>query len=178
MALLDVSTNYFFSVLMCESFICLTLLSLVVWWPYTSVMRDMISLERALDEALDNLRSRLRQLRPDTELSNEYDDDDNDELDSIVSSTVNALSAPHRFVRAVRFGPSPREVDLLKKKLLEMEQENKTLRNEVDRLKSLCGHSVAHSSEEKKDDDSKDSAAHIRSEGGVLKVIRGTLSIS
>jgi hypothetical protein len=142
---------------------------------YDSVIRDMISLERALDEALDCLRSRLRELRPDTDITNEVDDD---ELDSIVSSTMNALNAPHRFARAVRFGPSPspRELDLLKKKLLEMEQENKTLRNELDRLKSLYGHSGTIASEEKKDDDNKDSSAHIGSEGGVLKFIRGTFS--
>jgi hypothetical protein len=76
-----------------------------------------------LDEALDCLRCRLQELRPDMDISSEIDDDE--ELDSTVSSTMNALNAPHRFARAVRFGPSPREMDLLKKKLSEMEQENK-----------------------------------------------------
>jgi hypothetical protein len=135
----------------------------------------MTSLERAIDEALDSLRSRLGELRGDTGVTNEVDDD---EVDSIVSSTMNALNAPHRFARAVRFGPSTREVDVLKKKLLKMEQENKTLRLELDQLKSLYGHSGTLLGEEKKDDDNKGSVAHIRSEGGVLKLIRGTLSMT
>ncbi|KAG7348548.1 patatin-like phospholipase [Nitzschia inconspicua] len=143
-------------------------------WPYLCVIRDMISLERALDEALDSLRGRLRELRPDTDLSTDLDDD---EVDSIASSIMNALNAPHRFARTVRFDTSSREIDVLKKKLSLMQQENQTLKDEVIRLKSLIGHSDM-ASEEKKDDDTKNNSAQIRSEGGVLKFIRGSLSLS
>ena len=134
-----------------------------------SVIRDMICLERALDEALDQLKSRLQALRPDTDLAEDAADD----LDSIASSTMNSLSAPHRRVRTVRFSDS-REVKTLQKKLSQMEHENQALRSEVRRLKSLLGHS---DDEEKKADEDKDGRANIMSEGGVLKFIRGSISL-
>jgi vacuolar-type H+-ATPase subunit I/STV1 len=129
----------------------------------------MISLEHALDEALASLRNRLRDLRP--EMPNEVDDD---EVDSIASSTMNFVNAPHRLARTVRFGASPREMETLRKNLSQMQQENKALRDELARLKSLYGHSDEVTSEEKKEDERK---AKIGSEGGVLKFIRGSLSL-
>lgn len=133
----------------------------------------MTSLERSLDETLNGLRNRLRELRSESGLSREMDDD---EIDSIASSTLNSVNAPHRFARTVRFSPSAREVDILKKKVSQMRQENLALRNEVSRLKALYDHKDPIASEEKKDDDSKKSAAKIQSEGGVLKFIRGSSS--
>ena len=124
----------------------------------------MICLEHALDEALDHLKARLQELRPETDLAEDAADD----LDSIASSTMNALSAPHRRVRTVRFSDS-REAKTLQKKLSQVEQENQALRTEVRRLKSLLGH---NDDEEKKAEDEKGgTAANILSEGGVLKFI-------
>ena len=134
----------------------------------------MISLERALDEALDSLKTHISELRPDSGMSNEIDDD---ELDSIASSTMNILNAPHRLSRAVRFVPLSKEVDLLKKKLSEMEKENRALRNELAKMKVLNGNSSSNKSRELSKDDENDTTAHINSEGGVLRFIRGSLSL-
>jgi prefoldin subunit 5 len=130
----------------------------------------MICLERSLDEALDHLRVRLHELRPD----NDFAEDADDELDSIASSTMNALCAPHHRVRTVRFSDS-KEVKTLQKKLSQVEQENRALRNEVSRLKSLLGRS--DNEEKTAENDKAGGSANIVSEGGILKFIRGSVSL-
>ena len=98
----------------------------------------MICLERALDEALDILKARLSELRPDTDLAEDMADD----LESIASSTMNPVAAPHKMVRAVRFGGASAEVERLQKKLSKVEQENQILRKEIRDLKILLGQNV------------------------------------
>lgn len=98
-----------------------------------SVVRDMIALERALDESLDRLKKRMQEVRPEADMSEEALDD---ELDSVASSTMNGLNALHHATRTVRFGPTSRDVEILKKKLSLLENENLALRNEIARLKS------------------------------------------
>jgi regulator of replication initiation timing len=135
------------------------------------VIRDMVCLERSLDLALDSLKARLHEIRPDTDLS----EDAADELDSIASnSTMNAVTAPHR---TVRFGVSPREVEALQAKLAMLEKENAGLRNKVVELKTLLGQDIDETNEKAVESNGA-VPKNIRSEGGVLKIIRSSLSIS
>jgi prefoldin subunit 5 len=130
----------------------------------------MTCLERSLDEALDTLKSRLAELRPDTDMAEDMADD----LESIASSTMNPMAAPHRMARTVRFGGSYGEVEKLQKKLSKVEQENQSLRKEIRELKILLG----QNDDEEEKLDSKQSKTNILSEGGVLKIIRGSLSLT
>mmetsp|Transcript_15732 Transcript_15732/g.27368 ORF Transcript_15732/g.27368 Transcript_15732/m.27368 type:complete len:136 (-) Transcript_15732:1459-1866(-) len=133
----------------------------------------MISLERSLDDALDQLKTRLQEVRPDSDLSEELADD----LESIASTT---FSAPHKNIRTVRFQGSSKEVEILQKRLSSMERENHVLRKEIEELKKLLGQKTAATTsldsnfiqEEKKAED-KDSKTAILNEGGILKFILG-----
>jgi prefoldin subunit 5 len=141
---------------------------------FLSVIRAMICLERALDEALDSLKARLAELRPDTDLAEDIADD----LESIASSTMNPVAAPHRMARAVRFGGASAEVERLQKKLSKVEQENQTLRKEIRDLKILMTGQKVDDDEEEKSEGKQTPKTNILSEGGVLKIIRGSLSLS
>ncbi|CAJ1941726.1 unnamed protein product [Cylindrotheca closterium] len=81
----------------------------VAVWPYVSVIRDMIRLEKSLDECLDNLKVRCSKLHVEIDMS------DTDDLDSIASSSasLNAISLRRS---SVRFGHHS-EIERLKKKL-------------------------------------------------------------
>ena len=128
----------------------------------------MLRLEISLDEGLERLKSRVQELGPHF--------DESDDLDSLASSsTVNALSSS-RLTRTVRFGGASRQVEILQKKLSKMETENMMLRQQVDELQTRLAHSNntegSKTPEEKKDDD-KDSSAVILNEGNVFNLVRG-----
>jgi len=136
-----------------------------------SVMRYMLRLEISLDEGLERLKSRVQELGPDY--------DESDDLDSIAStSTVNAL-AFSRTNRTVRFGSSSRQVETLQNKLTTIEIENNMLRQEVEELRIILAgrNGTADGSqtpeEKKADDKDDDSASVILSEGNVFNLVRG-----
>jgi len=129
-------------------------------WPYLRVIRYMLRLEISLDEGLERLKSRVQQLGPDY--------DESDDLDSIASgNTVNGFSRS-KMNRTVRFVASSRQIEALQKKLAIAELENAMLRHEIKelRVKVSSGYGGNLTMEEKKADDKA-----ILSEGNVFNLV-------
>jgi hypothetical protein len=108
--------------------------SQIATWPYLNVIRDMIRLEKALDDCLSRLEARIRAMHPESEWST------NDDIESIESSSIFASSAGHR-VRIVG-RPSngatlrDRDNERLRRLVSGLERENQKLRDELERLRS------------------------------------------
>lgn len=104
----------------------------IATWPYLNAIRDMIRLEKALDDSLARLEERLRSLHPEGDWS--YHED----VDSIASSS-NVLSNSSARVRIV--GPPPaglgssyRETERMRRKMETLEDENRELKDYLDGL--------------------------------------------
>lgn len=108
--------------------------------PY-SVIRDMIRLEKALDECLERLKGRL----------NDDFHDDFDELDSIASGGFGSTSVGVN-TRVVRFSVQERKVEKLQAELSKIENENARLRQEVLELKRRLLAADDESEEKKRED--------------------------
>ena len=132
-----------------------------------SVIRDMIRLEKSLDECLERLKSRCTTLHGDADLS------DTDDLDSIASgsASINTFGVRKSFVR---FAGHHREVERLAEKISKLERENTTLRHQVKELKILLG--IPAGSDEKDEEEKKakeeETGPTILSEGGVWNLLR------
>jgi len=123
----------------------------------------MLRLEKALDECLERLKSRI-----------EYDfyDDDMDEVDSIASGGVGSTVASMSN-RAVRFSVQERKVERLQVELGRLEKENAKLREEVSFLKRKLHGDEAETAEEKKGDEKDDFPGRVElSEGVVWNVVK------
>lgn len=101
----------------------------IATWPYLNAIRDMIRLEKALDDSLARLEDRLRTLHPEGDWSF------HDDVDSIASS-ANILSASSSRVRIV--GPPPpgfsssfRETERVRRKMDSLVEENKGLKDQL-----------------------------------------------
>jgi hypothetical protein len=107
-----------------------------------SVIREMLRLEKSLDECLERLKSRIE--------TDFYDD--LDDVDSIASGGVGSTVASMSN-RVVRFTVQERRVERMQAELVKLEKENAMLREEVTVLKRrlLCDH--GDDSEEKKGDE-------------------------
>jgi len=107
------------------------------------VIRDMIRLEKALDECLEKLKGRL---------NNDFHDD-YDDVDSIASgglgSTSGSGSIPN--TRIVRFSVEDRRVEKLQAEVSRLEEENARLRQQVHDFQRKMV--AADDSEEKKHED-------------------------
>lgn len=106
----------------------------------------MIRFERALDKTLARLEERWRALTPDMDWS-QYDGDD---VESIASSSLPPIRRIHLA------GGGGRESERLNKKVISLERENYSLRQELQRAKEVLeehGFSLETptSSEEKKE---------------------------
>ena len=151
--------------------LCLTKLHLITILSNNdscSVMRYMLRLEISLDEGLERLKSRVQELGPDY--------DESDDLDSIASgSTVQVLTSS-RMYRTVRFGSASRQLESLQNKLTTMEIENTMLRQEVEEMRMrMAGRNETDGSQtpEEKETDDKESDLVILSEGNVFNLVRG-----
>lgn len=101
--------------------------SQIATWPYLNAIRDMIRLEKSLDDCLARLEARMRILSPDMDWSN-HDDVESIETRSVVASNstsrVRIIGRPlsgHSFAR-------DRDSEHLRR-------ENQKLREEVERLR-------------------------------------------
>lgn len=86
-------------------------------WPYLSVIRDMVRLERSLDKGLESLKTQAQALRWDSNLTDVMDD-----VDSLTSTDGIgdlAVQSPCRVIHNLRT------------KLGMVEQENKELRRQL-----------------------------------------------
>jgi hypothetical protein len=163
--------------------------SQIATWPYLNAIRDMIRLEKALDDCLARLETRIRTLNPDVDWSC------HDDIDSIESGSAAFVTAPtstnHR-VRIVGRPPSgiqqrDRESERLRRKVTGLERENQELREELDRLHlqlsassgdlALTTNPVQYKDDER---DSQNTATTARttmsdgSEGAVWNLVRGS----
>ena len=141
-------------------------------WPYLRVIRYMLRLEISLDEGLERLKSRVQELGPDI--------DESDDLDSIAGSIASCSTsaiAMSRMNRSVRFAMPSRQVELLQNKLAAMELENTMLRNELQELRlRLSGRDKVDESkatEEKESEEKVDASPVELSEGNVFNLMRG-----
>lgn len=103
----------------------------IATWPYLNAIRDMIRLEKALDDSLARLEERLRSLHPEGEWSFHED------VDSIASSSNLVSASSGAKVRIV--GPPPpgfsstyRETERMRRKMESLEGENKELKQYLD----------------------------------------------
>lgn len=115
-------------------------------WPYLSVLRDMLRFEHTIDKTLARLEERWRMLTPDMDWS-QYDGDD---VESLASSSLPP-------VRRIHFaGGGVRESERLKRKVISLERENQSLRQDLDRAielleqQGISGEKFASSSSEEK----------------------------
>jgi hypothetical protein len=138
---------------------------------YYSVIRDMVRLEKGLDECLERLKERCQKLHPELDV---YADDD---LDSIASSTRGSVSMTTASGHVARFGGQERAVERLRNKLARTEQESASLKQQVKELQALLGllpealNNQEHSEEEKKLEDKESGRTPLR-EGGVWNLVR------
>ena len=156
-------------------------------WPYLNAIRDMIRLEKALDECLITLEQRVRELHPDVDWSN------HDDIESIASSSL----MPHSSTRVRIIGRPPsilasrdREAEQARQKMSTLERENQELKEQLAEMQKLLAQKSASSGESPKDqnesenEEKKESASNsVRAsvsdgeEGGVWNlVLRGTSS--
>jgi hypothetical protein len=108
--------------------------SQIATWPYLNVIRDMIRLEKALDDCLARLEARIRSIHPESDWST------HDDIESIESSSMVASSSVHR-VRIVG-RPSngltlrDRDNERLRRIVSGLERENQQLRDELERMRN------------------------------------------
>jgi predicted acylesterase/phospholipase RssA len=102
-------------------------------WPYLNAIRDMIRLEKALDECVGRLEGHMD--RHDGDWSNQ------DEIDSIASgSGLASSSARVKIIGRPPIGFTSRgfvEADRNRRRMMLLEDENRKLRDELVKLKSL-----------------------------------------
>jgi hypothetical protein len=130
-----------------------------------NVIRDMIRLEKAVDECLTRLETRARALQPDSDWSN------HDDVESIASSSM----IPSNRVRIIGRPPSAirdRDSEQVRQKVGVLEHENLELRKQVQELQKLLAQSGTGDAALK---DSKDS---IRKEGDTADQDAGRRSLS
>jgi predicted acylesterase/phospholipase RssA len=150
----------------------------IATWPFLNAIRDMLRLEKALDDCLARLEGRMRCLHPDFERSN------TDDVESISSSVAASSGGGHR-VRIV--GPPPigmslRETERMRQKVTGLEHENESLRQEIRRLQKLlteqgldAGRMVIETRQERNERGSERSLLSEGSEGAIWNLMRNSL---
>lgn len=112
----------------------------IATWPYLNAIRDMIRLEKAVDDGLMRLEERMRAMAPELEWSL------HDDIESIASGSAVNSSSRSGYVRIVGRPPLPsvssirgldRESERTRKRLSALEEENDQLRKEVEQLRKL-----------------------------------------
>jgi len=146
-------------------------------WPYLNAIRDMIRLEKALDECLISLEQRVRELHPDADWSN------HDDIESIASSSLMLNSSTRvRIIGRPPSGGRDREAEHVRQKMASLEQENKSLREQLAEMQKLLSKNGTSTSESPKgqkeaEDEEKKETSSVRAslsdgaEGGVWNLV-------
>ena len=133
-------------------------------------MRDMLRLETALDECLENLKTQCRNLSPESDMT------DLDDVDSLASGHSSfgriGMDIPSVRNRVVRFGKQDKDVENLRRQLVKAEEENRVLLHQVEELKNMLAKlgDKKFNEEENKSED-KDQIVDM-TEGGVWNLVR------
>lgn len=104
----------------------------IATWPYLNAVRDMIRIEKAVDDCLRRLEEQMRSIAPEVDWSN------HDDIDSIASS-----SAPASFTNRVRIVGRPplhlstrdRVNERMRRRINTLEEENQLLQRQLDELR-------------------------------------------
>ena len=134
-------------------------------WPYLNAIRDMIRLETSLDECLLRLEERLRQQRPDVEWSA------HDEIESIASGSAMISSARVRIIGRPPSGGVSARSDNDRSRIRALEDENQSLRRELEEMRMKLAHSDIDSAVENVSPSPPQSPS-VESEGQVLSLMR------
>lgn len=122
----------------------------IATWPYLNAIRDMMRLEKALDDCLNRLEDRMRTIAPDADWSM------HDDIDSIASSSViaNSSSCRVKIVGRPPIGLSmrDRETERLRKSLNTLEKENTELRKQLEELKRIQKNADGRESRQEQND--------------------------
>jgi hypothetical protein len=153
--------------------------SQIATWPYLNAIRDMIRLEKALDDCLARLESRMRMLNPDVDWSN------HDDIESIESSSIVASGSTNHRVRIIGRPPScpsvrDHDLERLRLRMSGLERENQHLREELERLRKQTKQLSDESKQERDERESQNTATTGRtslsdgSEGSVWNLVRSS----
>jgi len=138
-------------------------------WPYLNTIRDIIRLEKSLDDTLARLEARMRIMNPDMDWTG-----NNDDIDSIASSSVVAGSSNRvRIVGRPPMGSAlrDRDGDRLRQKVNVLEHENNQLREELEQLRKQLKESGDASTEPETETRSPLSDG---SEGAIWNLVRSS----
>jgi hypothetical protein len=127
----------------------------------------MIRLEKALDSCLARLEERCRVLHPELDWSA------HDDVESIASGSM-MMSGPSAS-RGVRFASQERETERLRNQVTELEEENQTLRRQLDELQRLVRAEALPVSDTGKENRSGNERLQL-SEGEVWSQVRRSIS--
>jgi predicted acylesterase/phospholipase RssA len=137
-------------------------------WPYINAIRDIIRLEKTLDDCLSRMEDRMRELQPD-----DADWLNHDDLESIASSTKDMSSASSR-VRIIGRPPSMfgsfRETERMKRKMTKLEQENELLKKQLEALQKATQSNLASNGTLTNDTNKSESARSPLSDGSEGRV--------
>lgn len=144
----------------------------IATWPYLNAIRDMIRLEKAVDDCLHRLEERMRAISPELEWSL------HDDVESIASGSAVASSSrnvrivgrpPLAAVSSFRgLGMVDRESERMRKRMTALELENDKLRQELERLRQTVGIPKSESRDEGDDrDDERRPTLSDGSEGAI-----------
>lgn len=159
--------------------------SQIATWPYLNAIRDMIRLEKSLDDCLARLESRMRMLNPEIDWSI------HDDIESIESGSIGA-NVPSSGSLRVRISGRPpiggtlrdREPEKLRRRICCLEQENQKLQDELERLQHVMVNGSKPETILSNDDEkgSQNTAATGKtamsdgSEGAVWNIVRSSSS--
>ena len=112
--------------------------SQIATWPYLNTIRDIIRLEKSLDDCLARLEARMRIMNPDADWAS-----NNDDIESIASSS--AMPSSTNRVRIVGRPPHgltlrDRDSDRMRQKFNGVERENQELKDENEQLREQLEH--------------------------------------
>jgi hypothetical protein len=142
----------------------------IATWPYLNAIRDMIRLEKAVEDCLMRLEDRMRAIAPELEWSL------HDDIESIASGSAVHSSSRNGGVRIVgrpplgggsSFRGIDREAERTRKRLSALEEENDHLRKEVEQLRKLVGSSITKSESRDEGDDRPDEQEAIHRAGSM-----------
>lgn len=95
-------------------------------WPYLNAIRDMIRLEKALDDCIAHLESRLRELNPDIDWLS------HDDIESIASAPMSSSNASRvRIIGRPPLDGRERELERLREEVNRLQRENEYLKEKV-----------------------------------------------
>lgn len=155
--------------------------SQIATWPYLNAIRDMIRLEKSLDDCLTHLDARMRTLSPDGDWSN------HDDIDSVESSSVVPSCTANR-VRIIGRPPSgltmrDRDYERLRRRMSGLERENQQLREELERHQKQRKQNDQSTDDSRQEKDERESQNTVitdrsslseRSEGAIWNLVRNS----